>query len=116
MDGEPELAPELAPLAWLLGTWEGAGVGGYPTIESFNFGQQVVFSGKVTRKEKRVGYGSVTLERYRLGQTQSLKTMTPARSGKFRFEIHPLAIKDAHRPLHMCRTFSRRLPECGEGQ
>ena len=38
------LAPELAPLAWLVGRWEGAGVVGYPTIESANFGQEVVVS------------------------------------------------------------------------
>lgn len=35
--------PELAPLAFLIGRWEGAGVGGYPTIESFRFGQELTF-------------------------------------------------------------------------
>jgi hypothetical protein len=35
---------ELAALAWLVGRWEGAGVGGYPTIDSFRFGHEVTFS------------------------------------------------------------------------
>ena len=36
--------PDLAPMSFLLGRWEGAGIGGYPTIESFRFGQEVEFS------------------------------------------------------------------------
>ena len=40
----PELHPDLAPLSFLLGRWEGAGVGGYPTIENFRFGQEISFS------------------------------------------------------------------------
>ncbi len=36
--------PGLAPLLFLLGTWEGAGIGGYPTIESFRFGQEISFT------------------------------------------------------------------------
>lgn len=38
---DPDLPPALAPLAWLIGRWEGAGVVGYPTIESVNFGQEI---------------------------------------------------------------------------
>ena len=36
--------PSLAPLLFLLGRWEGAGVVGYPTIESARFGQEISFS------------------------------------------------------------------------
>lgn len=41
-DLEPH--PDLEALAFLLGRWEGAGIGGYPTIESFRFGQEISFS------------------------------------------------------------------------
>ena len=40
----PPVHPDLVPLSFLLGRWEGAGVGGYPTIESFRFGQELSFS------------------------------------------------------------------------
>ena len=36
--------PDLASLRFLLGRWEGVGVGGYETIESFQFGQEILFS------------------------------------------------------------------------
>jgi hypothetical protein len=39
-----DLPAELVPLAWLIGRWEGVGVGGYPTIESFQFGQEITFA------------------------------------------------------------------------
>lgn len=44
MEIPSDLHPACVPLAWLLGTWEGAGVGDYPTIEAFRFGQEVTFS------------------------------------------------------------------------
>lgn len=44
MELRPDLPPDLVPLAWLLGRWAGVGVGGYPTIDDFRFGQEVVFS------------------------------------------------------------------------
>jgi hypothetical protein len=42
----PSDLPELVrPFAWLLGTWRGEGVGGYPTIgPDFRFGEQVTFA------------------------------------------------------------------------
>jgi THAP4-like, heme-binding beta-barrel domain len=40
----PDLHPSLLPLLPLVGVWRGTGKGGYPTIEDFGYGQQVVFA------------------------------------------------------------------------
>jgi hypothetical protein len=39
----PNIHPNCAPLAWLIGTWAGNGHGEYETIEDFQFGQEVLF-------------------------------------------------------------------------
>jgi hypothetical protein len=44
MEIPSDLAPALLPVAWLLGRWEGAGVVGYPTMDSVNFGQELEVS------------------------------------------------------------------------
>ncbi len=44
MELTPDLPPELVPIAWLVGTWRGAGVGGYPTQDEHRFGQEVRIS------------------------------------------------------------------------
>lgn len=41
---ESDLAPELYPLAWLVGTWEGAGVIDYPDVPATDFRQRTTFT------------------------------------------------------------------------
>jgi hypothetical protein len=43
LEGAAPQHPAIAPLSFLLGRWEGAGVVGYPTIESANYGQEISF-------------------------------------------------------------------------
>ena len=38
------LHPDCGPVAWMLGTWGGNGHGDYPTIEKFEFGQELIFT------------------------------------------------------------------------
>ena len=42
-DPGPPLHEAVEPLRFLLGTWRGAGVGSYPTIETFRYVEEVTF-------------------------------------------------------------------------
>ncbi len=35
---------EIAVISWLVGTWVGVGVGGYPSVDEFRFAQEVTFA------------------------------------------------------------------------
>ena len=39
-----DLHPDLYPLAWLIGTWRGNGIGEYPGIPRFNYFQEMSFN------------------------------------------------------------------------
>ncbi len=39
-----DLHPDLMPVVWLLGTWHGSGKGEYPTVQAFDYDQEVVFA------------------------------------------------------------------------
>jgi hypothetical protein len=40
----PDLHPDVAPLAFLVGSWIGEGTGRYSTVESFGYGEEIRIS------------------------------------------------------------------------
>ena len=44
MEQRPDMAPQIVPVSWLLGSWRGLGVGGYPKVEEFRFSQELTLT------------------------------------------------------------------------
>lgn len=44
METPASLAPNLSPVALLLGTWRGEGAGSYPTIDDFSYSEEITFT------------------------------------------------------------------------
>ena len=44
MEIRADMPPQIVPVSWLLGTWHGVGVGGYPDVEEFRFGQELTLT------------------------------------------------------------------------
>ena len=40
---EPSLHPDVQPIVFLLGSWQGEGQGSYPTVEPFAYGEEIRF-------------------------------------------------------------------------
>jgi hypothetical protein len=52
----PHLHPDLEPVAFLVGTWSGTGRGTYPTVEPFDYLEEITFEvtgGRFLRYEQR---------------------------------------------------------------
>jgi hypothetical protein len=81
----PEEHPAIAPLSFLLGRWRGTGKGDYPTIEAFDFLQEVTFS--------HIGkpYLIYTSRSWRLGTDEQGDLARDARGELIR--VAPLAVE-----------------------
>ncbi|KAF8410950.1 hypothetical protein HHK36_003487 [Tetracentron sinense] len=55
----PPLHPGIAPLSYLLGAWTGEGEGGFPTINSFKYGEELRFS-QSGKKQPVIAYSQRT--------------------------------------------------------
>ena len=44
MELRPDMPPQIIPMAWTIGTWHGVGVGGYPDVPEFRFGQELTIA------------------------------------------------------------------------
>ena len=98
-----DLHPDCVPLAWLLGRWEGAGVGDYPTIEAFRFGQEVAFTyvpGKA--------YVAYTSRSWILAHDRTLLPPAPPETGFWRpqpdAEVEPTKVELATRGVLKTET------------
>lgn len=95
----PGLHPALEPLRFLLGRWEGAGIVGYPTIDSTRFGQEVTFT---HNGRPFLSYASST---WRLSEDGEIDSPLAAETGYWRPQpngqlevllVHPTGIAEMY--------------------
>ncbi|RYQ95872.1 hypothetical protein HN873_064050 [Arachis hypogaea] len=63
----PVVHPTVAALSFLLGTWRGQGEGGYPTINSFSYAEELHFSNSPNKPV--IGY---TQKTWKLGSGEPM--------------------------------------------
>lgn len=122
---DASINPSVAPLAWLVGSWSGLGVIGYPGLDSHNFHQEV----EITHNEQP--YLTMRTRTWKLdGDGEQVEELDPEMgywrvlaSGEVELlVVHPSGIlemyvgrKEAERPvIEMATDGVMRSPEAPE--
>jgi len=117
--GSPALVPAAAPLAFLLGTWRGRGRGFFPTIEPFEYVEEIEHwhVGKpFIGYQQRTRHAETQLPLH--GESGFWRVGTPAEQLEARMAAgEPLAIEGTiAQPAGFCEILVGELQFTGAGQ